>query len=61
MSEEKKYCKFCNTEMEVGASVSVSKDNPGPYSQGSTREYFCPYCDAKFVEEMMDELKRRLD
>jgi hypothetical protein len=61
MSEEKKYCKFCNTEMEVGASVSVSKDNPGPYSQGSAGEHFCPNCDAKFVEEMMDELKRRLD
>jgi hypothetical protein len=61
MSEEKKYCKFCNTEMEVGARVSVSKDNTESYPQGSTREYFFPNCDAKFVEEMMDELKRKLD
>jgi uncharacterized protein with PIN domain len=61
MSEEKKYCKMCNTEMEVGASVSVSKDNPELYTQGSTKEYFCPSCDAKFVDEIIDERKRRLD
>ncbi len=60
MSEEKKYCKFCNTEMEVGASVSV-KDASEPDPQGSTGEYFCPNCDAKFVEEILDEQKRRLD
>jgi hypothetical protein len=61
MSEEKKYCKFCKTEMEVGARVSASKDNSESYPHYSTREYFCPNCDAKFVEEMMNELKRRLD
>lgn len=61
MSEEKKYCKVCNTELEVGARVSVSEDNPEPYPQGSTREYFCPNCDAKFVDEIIDERKRRLD
>jgi uncharacterized protein with PIN domain len=61
MSEEKKYCKFCNTVMEVGSRVSVSKDNPEPDSQGNNMEYFCPNCDAKFVEEILDEQKRRLD
>jgi hypothetical protein len=59
MSEEKKYCKFCKTEMEFGASVSVSEDDSD--SQARTGEYFCPKCDARFVEDMMDGLKRRLD
>jgi uncharacterized protein with PIN domain len=61
MSEEKKFCKICNTEMEIGVRVSVSHDNPEPSPQGSTREYFCPNCDAKFVDEIIDEQKRRLD
>ena len=51
--------------LEVGARVSVSEDNPEPYPQGRTREYFCPNCDAKFVDEIIDEIiderKRRLD
>lgn len=47
--------------MEVGARVSVSTDNPEPYPQDNTREYFCPNCDAKFVDEIIDERKRRLD
>lgn len=47
--------------MEVGSRVSVSKDNPEPDSQGNNMEYFCPNCDAKFVEEILDEQKRRLD
>jgi uncharacterized protein with PIN domain len=61
MSEEKKFCKICNTEMEIGVRVSVSQDNPESSPQGSTREYFCPNCDAKFVDEIIDEQKRRLD
>lgn len=47
--------------MEFGARVSVSHDNPEPNPQGSTREYFCPNCDDKFVDEIIDEQKRRLD
>lgn len=45
--------------MEFGASVSVSEDDSD--SQARTGEYFCPKCDARFVEDMMDGLKRRLD
>lgn len=59
MSQEKRYCKFCNTELDIGSRVSVSVDNPEHLQQGNTSEYFCPKCDAKFVDDIMDELKRR--
>ena len=61
MLEEKKYCKMCNSQMEVGSKVSGSKYNLETNVQSNTREYFCPNCDTKFVEEIVDDQKRRLD
>jgi hypothetical protein len=57
MSKDKKYCERCGTEMESGP-VNIMEDNPEPYPQGSTREYVCPKCGAKKVEENIDESKR---
>ena len=52
---------MCNTQMEIGSKVSGPKYNPETNLESGTREYFCPNCDAKFVDEIVDDQKRRLD
>jgi hypothetical protein len=57
MSEDKKICHECGTEMEPGP-VHVSENNPEPYPQGSMRSYTCPKCGHSRIEEGITESER---